>query len=540
MKSVLFFLVLILLIVPVSAVDWHDETRLKRVQLNVNNSSVALTEYQMMKTIAYDNDMQSDFDDLLFYNESGGTVSYWIESKTDSNTAYVWLKIPSIYTAEGAKVWMYYENSSVSSAGSITDTMIFGDDFPGSSIDTGKWEGITSVTVSGGITTVDGSMNTITDFSDPVIMESRREFTGAASGNTVKLGFGAFISDSIWAYIASDNKLMKRISNTPYDVSTNWVQNAYYVQKIVWDGATPNVEWYEDNVAKTGSPSGTAAPTVDLPIYVGASGAGLVRLDWIFARKYTATEPTWGSDGEEESYEAPPTLNGTYLYPNSTYSIGYYGRLTSELVYETGINFSDIDTFNLLTAGDMEVMSVDDTNYIPSIDKDAAHDGYMYGNFSLQNVESVNFINVKTVHNRNETNPVILGLFNVSTQRWHAVNNSSVEIVDVELTYNITGTDIIKYSTLIDNTLNLSVSLNTNGDGNYDVFVDYVEIYIDYEESPDITLGYVYNLTVSNQNNISILQNDVDDLENNMNNLYLFVLLCTVLLVATSRKRGDQ
>lgn len=236
----------------------------------------------------------------------------------------------------------------------------------------------------------------------------------------------------------------------------------------------------------------------------------------------------------------PPALNGTYLYPNSTYSIGYYGSLTSELVYETGINFSDIYTSNLLSSANMEYLSIDDTNYISSIDKDAAHDGYMYGNFSLYCVESVNFIRVKTVHNRVHTNPVILGLFNVSTQKWHAVNNSSVETVDVELTYNITGTDIIKYSTLIDNTLNLSVSLNTNGDGNYDVFVDFVEVYVDYEEVPRLTLEYVHNLTILNKNDISILQNDVDDLENNMNNLYLFVLLCTVFLVATLRKRGEN
>lgn len=512
MKLILFFLVLLFLIVPVNAVDWHDDSRLKRVQLNVNNSSVALSDYQIIKTVAYDNDMQTDFDDLLFYNESGGNVSYWIESKTDSNTADVWLKISSISTTEGAQVWMYYDNSSVSSASSGDDTFELYHDGP--------------------ITTTHQSTVTFGSGYAVRVKSYHPDLAGYLAG------WGDQISMTSWLFYRS-------LSST-----NNWAYEEYNGGSTTTDtGINADTNYHIWDIGKI---TGTAYYTRD-GIYDGALTTSAVAsanrvvnynsdtvVDWYAVRKYTATEPTWGADGEEESYEAPPPPTGTFLYPNSTYSIGYYGRLTSELVYETGINFSDINTFNQLTPGEMEVMSIDDTNYIPSIDKDAAHDGYMYGNFSLPGVESVNFINVKTVHNRNETNPVILGLFNVSTQKWHAVNNSSVEIVDVELTYNITGTDIIKYTTLTDNILNLSVSLNTNGDGNYDVFVDYVEIYIDYEEVPYITLEYVHNLTISNKNDISILQNDVNDLENNMNNVYMFILLCTVFLVATLRKRGDQ
>ena len=55
---------------------------------------------------------------------------------------------------------------------------------------------------------------------------------------------------------------------------------------------------------------------------------------------------------------------GTFLYPNSTNSIGYYGRLVSELVYSTGFNVSDIGSWNLLSPACMEVMSTYDSNCV--------------------------------------------------------------------------------------------------------------------------------------------------------------------------------
>jgi hypothetical protein len=170
-------------------------------------------------------------------------------------------------------------------------------------------------------------------------------------------------------------------------------------------------------------------------------------------------------------------LSETFLYPNS--SVGYYGKLLTEMIYGTGFLYSDINTFNSLSCSYLEKISINDTDYI-SLDKTAANDGYLYVNFTLDNVESVNHIIVRTLHYRNFTNPVILGLFNKSSQKWQAVNSSTVETIDVEMNYNISGMDLINYTTLNNNTLSLSVSLNTNGDENEDVFINLIEVYINY------------------------------------------------------------
>lgn len=518
MKMLILSLILILCTVPVGATEWHSDNRTKRILLTVDNSDEMLTDYQLMKNITYDGDMQADFDDLLFFNESGEVVPHWIESKTDSSTADVWLKIPLISTTEGAKVLMYYGNTTVSNTSNGVDTFI-------------QFHGATTSVYH------DTPVKTV-----PLVYENSLKMT--ATGTQVYLGVSNIanliaVDSTLYRVLFNhENTQYSRVANDGAGTSTSVIDDldtaVYYRTKIIAESSS-SVKFYIDEsyivTITTNVPNEQLGLTVD-------THTGTFAQEWAFIRKYTATKPTWGTDGSEETYE--PTLNGTFLYPNSTGSHGYYGKLTSEMLYETGINLSDLSTFNLLTSNNLESLSTDDIDYI-SLDKTAANDGYLYVNFSLSGVESVNFINIRTIHNRNVTNPVILGLFNISTQKWHAVSNSSIADTDVEMTYYIAGSEIIKYTTLINGNLNLSVSLNTNGDENEDVFIDLIEVYVDYENTTaqDITLGYVYNLTMSNQNNISTLQTDVDNMNNHVNNLYLFVLLCTVFSLVVFRKRRD-
>lgn len=93
-------------------VDW---TR-KRAIAITNTSGNNLTDYQVPFDINYDSDMQIDFDDLRFTASDKTTIlNYWVESKTNSSIAKVWVKIPSIPTT-GTTVYVYYGNSAVSSA----------------------------------------------------------------------------------------------------------------------------------------------------------------------------------------------------------------------------------------------------------------------------------------------------------------------------------------------------------------------------------------------------------------------------------------
>jgi hypothetical protein len=117
---------------------WLDNAYTKRKLINLNNSSgIALTDYQVKLTVAYDSDMQADFDDLAFTSDNGKTkLSHWVQTKTDSSTATVWVKVPTIPTS-GGKIYMYYGNASAASSSNANSTMIFYDGFD--TLDASKW-----------------------------------------------------------------------------------------------------------------------------------------------------------------------------------------------------------------------------------------------------------------------------------------------------------------------------------------------------------------------------------------------------------------
>ncbi len=93
-----------------------------------NNSGTSLTDYQIPITVAYSNHMQSNFNDIRFVDSNNNILPYWIESKTDSSTAYVWIKVnlPNYGSSPTGDniVYMYYGNSSLISASDVNKTFI--------------------------------------------------------------------------------------------------------------------------------------------------------------------------------------------------------------------------------------------------------------------------------------------------------------------------------------------------------------------------------------------------------------------------------
>ena len=97
--------------------------------VTLQNPGSELSSYQVMVTVPYDSDMQSDFDDIRFVAGDNSTVlSYWRKSYTASSTATFWVKVDSI-PAGSSVIYMYYGNSSVSSASDGWNTFLLFDDF---------------------------------------------------------------------------------------------------------------------------------------------------------------------------------------------------------------------------------------------------------------------------------------------------------------------------------------------------------------------------------------------------------------------------
>ena len=93
-------------------------------------SDGAQTDFQLKLAIAYDSDMLSDFSDLRFTDADGNLIDAWLESKTDSTSADVWVEFPSTpANGETQTYYMYYGKSDAVDYWDIGETFVFGDDF---------------------------------------------------------------------------------------------------------------------------------------------------------------------------------------------------------------------------------------------------------------------------------------------------------------------------------------------------------------------------------------------------------------------------
>ncbi len=124
-------------------------TRRKKIHIN-SSIDGALTDFQIKLNITYISAMQIDFNDIRFSELNGNYIYHWLEIKTDSVTATIWIKT-DVPVTDGKDIYMYYGNTNLSANNDIDNTFLLGDDFQGSSIDTNKWDTQSSYpTVSNG------------------------------------------------------------------------------------------------------------------------------------------------------------------------------------------------------------------------------------------------------------------------------------------------------------------------------------------------------------------------------------------------------
>jgi hypothetical protein len=105
--------------------DWYDLSWQKRKALTIDNSvnPNELTCYQVRLNVEYDSDMMADFSDLRFTDSDCQTpIPYWIESYVASDSAVVWVRVPTIPASSTTTVYMYYGSSSAASESNPDDT----------------------------------------------------------------------------------------------------------------------------------------------------------------------------------------------------------------------------------------------------------------------------------------------------------------------------------------------------------------------------------------------------------------------------------
>ncbi|MBP9668907.1 MAG: DUF2341 domain-containing protein [Candidatus Pacebacteria bacterium] len=111
--------------------EWYSASWSKRQKIAVTNgTSTAFTNFPVEIQVAYDADMQSDFDDLRFTSDDGTTLlNYWREESSASVSSTVWVELPTLAANGSATIYMYYGNGGVAGADDGTAVFDYFDDF---------------------------------------------------------------------------------------------------------------------------------------------------------------------------------------------------------------------------------------------------------------------------------------------------------------------------------------------------------------------------------------------------------------------------
>jgi hypothetical protein len=298
---------------------------------------IGATNYQMKITVHYggadvdDNEATgvihtpnasvADFDDLRFTQSNGTTlIDYWIESKTDSNNAVVWVEIPMLDDAADTTIYMYYGNAGASAVGTSqemgTATFTLFDEF---TVDLAKW------TVDVGVLNTDYVLDTANSLikfrmssaatniksdnayavNKRVRFRSKADDSGAILTGTITFANG--YDDARDDSIIFQHYLDGYQYWTTYDGGTidsagfknqAFTAGQWYLTDFLWTATGVSV--YINNSLKDTFTN--KIPNANLNVRLnGYYGADYTYLDWVFVANYTANEPTWSSFGAETS-----------------------------------------------------------------------------------------------------------------------------------------------------------------------------------------------------------------------------------------------
>ena len=298
-----------------------DFPYIKTFEISVNPGlgyQVKLVDSSGNSLVTYENEMQTAFQDIRFCDEEDNQLSYWIESKTDSTSAEVWVKLAS---ATATQIILNYGNEAATSVSSIENTMEFGDEF--ATLNAEKWT-VTgeNVSVTDGIcslsSTVTSSVQKIVSsstFTPPWTYGAKVSLSGE---QIIQLGCRPDLSASEGAIITvattTDNlyalKTINNNSATETNVSID--NNPHKIEIKTTSGST---SYFVDG-SLAADPHTTNNPDGAVPVRFAVSRGdqtteAAIAIDYVYIRKYIATEPYFTANEEEPV---------NYIYPILEYN----------------------------------------------------------------------------------------------------------------------------------------------------------------------------------------------------------------------------
>ena len=315
----------------VSSSDWYDVSWTKRQAIKISHSG-SLTDYQIKITVPYDSNMQADFDDIRFTSSDGTTLlSYWLESKTDSSEANFWIKVPLITT--DTTIYLYYGNSSATSASDPDSTFIFFDDFESYSVGSNptKFDSViqgTNTTVKVSNTQAYGGTKSLFFDKQDSTVAAIKKYVSEESKTVLEYRIRLSTNSKIIEAGQANNNQGTNSASTIYwggtiscrdngsYTSTGQTYNAnqwYWVKLLLNNNLNTYVLELPDN-SYTSSSFGydNDYPVDRLRFPAGNTESFSYYIDDVIYRKYADVEPTYSFVASEES------VNVAWYYPSWT------------------------------------------------------------------------------------------------------------------------------------------------------------------------------------------------------------------------------
>lgn len=289
----------------------------------ISGSTADVTDYQIMlkiypgsgqdtgNSIYLNNSAMPLLQDLRFVDENMKELPYWLETQLNDVAAtltanggwiYCWVKVPLIEAAGTTiKVIWGYPTAASKSNGDLTFDLF--DDFLGSALDTGKWEGDTGyASVSNSVLTMVSTGSSWKSLSakgisgTSIVSEARAKIDSESDHGRI---FGIFASDF------TDNYLdFNYISGKHYTAYKTPLNNSYTRTSTLTSYTKLKIEYisgtkgtfYENNIQVV-NVDASYIPTKGCRPACAPYGSRVVNWDWVLVRKYISPEPasvnTW-------------------------------------------------------------------------------------------------------------------------------------------------------------------------------------------------------------------------------------------------------
>ncbi|OVE81248.1 hypothetical protein BVY03_04280, partial [bacterium K02(2017)] len=119
--------------------NWYNADWKLRQNINITQTGAVQINYPVKINLTYQNLMQSDFSDLRFTNSNNTILPHWVESKIDSTSAIIWVKVDSLAANSTTNIYMYYANDTATETSNGDSTFNFFDDFSDVTLNADKW-----------------------------------------------------------------------------------------------------------------------------------------------------------------------------------------------------------------------------------------------------------------------------------------------------------------------------------------------------------------------------------------------------------------